>query len=186
VVTLQETGPLEKGDAHDPEKVLAFLVAQQTPPLDAEVVLKEAIDRASHEQKLVFVHLGAPWCGWCHKLEKFFARPEIAEIVALDYVRVKIDVDRMTNGEAVHRRFRKEAKGGIPWFWFMKPTGEVLATSDGKGGNIGHPYQPEEIAHFMEMVKKTATKATAEQWKTVEAALLRQMDADAQSGRAGR
>lgn len=179
VVALQETGPLEvDGNRHDPAKVLAFLTEKQAPALDAEVVLKDAVDRATREGKLVFVHLGAPWCPWCHKLEAFFAKKEIDAVVGLDYVRVKIDVDRMTHGDDVHKRFRKDAKGGIPWFWFMKPTGEVLATSDGKDGNVGHPYKPEEVAHFMEMVKKTATKATAEQWKTVEAALLRQSEDD--------
>ncbi len=175
VVALQETGSLEvDGNRHDPAKVLAFFTEKQAPALDADVVLKEAVDRATSEGKLVFVHLGAPWCGWCHKLEAFFARPEIAAVVGLDYVRVKIDVDRMTNGKAVEQRFRKDAKGGIPWFWFMKPTGEILAVSDTKDGNIGHPYKPEEVAHFMAMVKKTSKKATAEQWKAVEAALLRQ------------
>jgi hypothetical protein len=61
VVALQDTGSFENGDLHDPKKVLAFLDAQKAAPLDAEATLKAAAERAAREQKLVMVHLGAPW-----------------------------------------------------------------------------------------------------------------------------
>jgi uncharacterized protein YyaL (SSP411 family) len=181
VVTLQETGSLEEGDHHDSKKVLAFLEASKATPLDAEAVLKAAVERAAKEEKLLFVHLGAPWCGWCKKLETFFGRPEMAAIVATDYVDVKIDVDRMTNGKAVQARYRKSAEGGIPWFWFMNPAGEVLATSDGPGGNIGHPYKKEEVDHFLAMVEKTAKRMTVEQKAKLVAALHAQEAEDAKA-----
>ena len=61
----QETGPLErppeKGPAHDPEKVKAFLAKWAAAPLEAEKVLADGLARAGREQKMVFLHFGAPW-----------------------------------------------------------------------------------------------------------------------------
>lgn len=177
-VVAQETGTLENGDKHDPAKVLAFLTAHKAAPLDAEVVLKDAIDRATKEDKLVFVHFGAPWCGWCKKLEAFVGRTDIAPLMALDYVDVKIDVDRMTHGKDVIARYRKSEKGGIPWFFFMTATGELRGTSDAKGGNIGHPYKPEEVAHFVALLKATAKRLDAAGLAKIEQELLKQEAAD--------
>jgi hypothetical protein len=98
----------------------------------------------------------------------------VAEIMAADYVLVKIDVDRMTGGKAVQSRFRKDDKGGIPWFWFMTPSGEVVATSDGPKGNVGHPYAKEEVEHFLGMVEKTAKRMTPEQKAALGKALFAQ------------
>ena len=97
----QETGSLEEGDHHDPRKVKDFLARWVVEPKDAQVVLRDALARASSEDKKVFLTFGAPWCGWCHRLENFLARPEIAAILDRDFVVLKIDTDRMTHGKDV-------------------------------------------------------------------------------------
>ena len=73
-----------------------------------------------------------------------------------DYIEVKIDLDRMTNGNAVAERLRPSGRGGIPWIVILDPEGEALITSDGPKGNIGCPVAPEERSHFMHMIEKTA------------------------------
>ena len=106
--------------------------------------------RASSDDKKVFLSFGAPWCGWCHRLENFLARPEIAAILDRDFVVLKIDVDRMTRGKDVMKRFRPDDTGGIPWFAFLDSKGEKLATSDILNGqNVGYPFEPKEIDAFM-------------------------------------
>ena len=63
---------------------------------------------------------------------------------------------------------------GLPFFAFLDPKGEPIVTSKrpvagrADGQNIGHPYQPEEIAWFMTMVKKAAPGITETQAKTIE------------------
>ena len=69
---------------------------------------------AKAESKMVFFHVGAPWCGWCHKLEAFLANEEIARILAADFVMLKIDQDRMTHGKEVGRRIAAEARRRHP------------------------------------------------------------------------
>jgi thioredoxin-related protein len=41
----------------------------ETP--SAEQVLATAKTRAAAEQKAIFVHFGASWCGWCNKLDAY-------------------------------------------------------------------------------------------------------------------
>ena len=171
VLTAQRTDPLEVGDHHDPEKVKAFLAKWVVEPRDARTVVSEAVAKAASDDKAVFLHFGAPWCGWCHKLDDFLARPEVAAIVARDYLDVKVDVDRMKNGKDVMEQYTHGKQGGIPWFVVLDSAGKVQSTSDGPGGNIGYPAQPEEIAHFLGMLKKTARRIEPAQLDTLRKTL---------------
>jgi hypothetical protein len=53
----------------------------------------------------------------------------------------------------VFARYRTTDKGGIPWFVFLDAKGKAVATSDGPKGNIGFPYEPHEITHFVGMLQ---------------------------------
>ena len=59
---------------------------------------------------------------------------------------------------------------GLPFFAFVDAKGELLVNSKGaaNGNNIGHPYEPSEIAWFMTMLQKAAPKMTANERKTIE------------------
>lgn len=171
VVTNQDTGSLEEGDKHDPKKVAAFLDKNKAPAVDAEAELKAALSKAASDGKRVFLHFGAPWCGWCHRLEDFLARPEIEKLLAKDFVDVKIDMDRMTNAKEVAQRYRKDLEGGIPWFAFLDHEGKPLATSDGPKVNIGFPAAPEEIAHFVKMLQTSKKNLTDADITAIEKAL---------------
>ena len=166
-IVQQNTEPFEAKidgkDGHDPAKVLEFLTAHKAPPLVAKDVLAAALATAQKEQKRVFLHFGAPWCGWCHKLEDWMARPEIAAVLAKDFVDTKIDNDRMTGGKEVYQAQIAAAgqkEGGIPWFVFLAADGTLLAHSTGPKGNTGFPYEPDEIAHFVTMLQKVKQNLT--------------------------
>jgi thioredoxin-related protein len=156
VVKAQQTDVLEVGDHHDPKKVAAFLEQWKVAPRDARRVVDEALARASSEDKRVFLTFGAPWCGWCHRLHDWMAQPEIAAILDRDLVIAQVDVDRMTGGKDVLKAYRPEEGGGIPWFAILDAKGKALATSDGPAGNIGYPAKPDEIGHFLSMIKGQA------------------------------
>ena len=61
VLANQETGALEKGEAHDSERVKSFLDKWSADPWDAETVYQAALSRAKKEKKRLLLHLGAPW-----------------------------------------------------------------------------------------------------------------------------
>jgi uncharacterized protein YyaL (SSP411 family) len=152
VVTALRTDHLESGDHHDPARVKEFLTRNAVTPKDAEVVVREGLARAASEDKRVFLTFSAPWCGWCHRLSNWMARPEIGSILDRDFLIVKVDIDRMTHGKDVMAGVRPNPAGGIPWFAVLDPKGKPLATADGPEGNIGYPAKPQEIDHFMTMI----------------------------------
>jgi len=183
--TEQRTDPLEVGSKHDPKKVRAFLEKWQAARLEAGAVFAAALDKARKEKKHVFVRVGAPWCGWCVRMDKFLARPEVAKILEKDYVVVKIDLTRMTGAKAVVAEIRKPSEaGGIPWFAFLDGSGKILITSTKPGGgNIGFPVDPEkEIPHFVAMLKQTRAKISDADISYLREALIK---ADPRPRRAG-
>jgi len=171
VLANQETSSLEKKidgkDGHDPAKVNEFLTKHQASYPYAAAVLNEAMSEAARTNRKVFVHFGAPWCGWCHRLEDWLARPEIAQIVEKDFVELKIDTDRMIGGAELLLGYRESSRGGIPWFAFLTPEGKKVVTSDGPQGNVGCPYSDEEIDAFGAMLRQARRSITDDEIATL-------------------
>ncbi|MBY0307673.1 MAG: thioredoxin family protein [Phycisphaerales bacterium] len=176
-VANQETSSLEKKDGqggsvlgagmgHDPAKVLKFLREHEATPLEAKKVVDAGIEEAKKSGKVVFLHFGAPWCGWCHRLEGWMARPDVAALLSKAFVDVKVDTDRMTGGPDVLRSYHPKG-GGIPWFAFIDGEGKVVVTSDGANGNVGFPAEKAELEHFASMLEKAGLSAE-ERAKLVE------------------
>ena len=175
-IVQQNTEPLElKAEAnakpklgHDTAKVLEFLKTHEAKPWVAADLEKAALDKAKAEGKQVFLHFGAPWCGWCHRLEDWMARPEINAILSKEFVDLKIDTDRMTGAADLVTRWRGSEKGGIPWFCFIAADGTKGPVSESdKGQNIGFPAQPDEVALFRAMLTKSCKILSAEEIKTL-------------------
>lgn len=167
VVTNQETGSLEEGAKHDPAKVDGFLQKHKAEYKKAEDILQAGLSTAARENKIAFLHFGAPWCGWCHKLEDWMARKDISAVLSKQFVDIKIDTDRTIGGKEVLEKYTKGESTGIPWFAFLDPKGEVLVTSMGPKGNVGFPYEPFEIDWFKQMLTKSAKNLSAEEIDTV-------------------
>ena len=153
-LTTQETGALEEGDHHDPAKVLGFLNKWKANPLKARDVLDGAVARAAKENKLVFAHFSAPWCGWCRKMDDYLETPEIASIIGSAFVPVKIDIDRMEGGKLLDHSFREEG-GGIPFFIILDADGKKIADGNSAKGNVGFPVEPHEVEHFLTVMRET-------------------------------
>lgn len=89
---------------------------------------------------------------------------------------LKIDVDRMSGGKEVARRLRGSEGGGIPWMVILDAQGEALVTSDGPNGNCGYPVLPQEVEHFISMLKATATRLDANEIARIEQSLNRRAE----------
>lgn len=144
---------------------LSALAPAQTPPLPAATVLQQGLEKAGKEKKVVFLAFHATWCGWCHKLDDFLKMDAIKPIADKHLEIVWIDV--MENGDAKKAQFEnpgwesivakfKAEEAGLPSFYILNKDGETIASSirpKDKGGNTGYPGEPDEIAHFLGMMK---------------------------------
>jgi hypothetical protein len=86
----------------------------------------------------------------------------VAKILAKDLIDVKIDIDRMPGGKEMQKRLRGTDRGGIPWMVILDRQGRAIINADGPDGNIGCPVQPNEIAHFMTMLRAARNSLTDE------------------------
>ena len=121
-------------------------------------MLADALLKAAADDKRVLDRVGTPYCGWCNVLAQFVQDHE--SLIATDYVDIKIDTMRMTNGEQVAARLAPGESGGVPWMVILDASGKQVASSHGPDGNIGYPFQPNEIAHFITMLRDTRTRLT--------------------------
>lgn len=176
VLANQETGSLENesgaAESHNTERVLAFLTEHQATYQSATAILDDALAEANSQGKTAFVHFGAPWCGWCHRLEDFLAREDIAELFEPRFVDVKIDIDRTIGGGEMLSEMRESPRGGIPWFAFLEGNGEITVHSSSEGQNIGYPAMPEEAAVFIRMLRKVEPPFTDEELSFIERELV--------------
>lgn len=147
----------------------------QTDPPSAVAVLTKARTAAAKSGKMVFVSFHASWCGWCHKMEDFMNLPQFKPLFEKSYEFVALTVMENGDKKALENAGAlevMEANGGknqgIPFFYITDAKGKMIVNSkrvDDKkkdGQNIGHPAAPEEVAHFMMMLKKTSKMTPAE------------------------
>lgn len=152
--------------------ILTILKKHENRLPGADAVLAESQARAKESGKNLFLHFGAPWCGWCHRLEDWMAKPEVAAILEKDYIDVKIDQDRNPGGKELLTRLSQGKSDGIPWFLFVGPDGHGIINSNAAAGNVGFPAAPEEIAHFVAMLKAARIHLTDGDIAKLEASLV--------------
>lgn len=81
----------------------------------------EAFADARADNRPVLLYLTAPWCDWCHRMEReAYGNPAVAANVGDDFVPVRVDADRRPR---VRERYQM---GGFPSTVFLTPDGEVI------------------------------------------------------------
>lgn len=149
------------------------LFAQQVP--SADIVLKEAREQAAKENKKVMVIFHASWCGWCHKMDTSLNDPSVKSFFDKNYVVTHLTIDESPdkkNLENPGAKVLNEKWGGkdqgIPFWVIMDKDGKILADSQKEPGkNVGCPATAEEVAHFINVLKKTSS-ITNEEIEAVE------------------
>jgi thiol-disulfide isomerase/thioredoxin len=149
----------------------------------ADQVMGDAKTKASAENKTIFLHFGASWCHWCHKLDGFLDQPEIKPVFDKYFVQVKLVVQEdkehkdLENLGADKLLEKLGGPEGIPYYAFLAADGSLIVNSKRPtaakpaGENIGYPGTPEEIDWFVQMLKKAAPGMDSADLKTIETSL---------------
>lgn len=172
----------------------ACALPPDNPPAAKDAVAA-AQSTAAQSGRNVFVGFTASWCGWCKRMAKVLAEPEIKAIWDRHFVSTWLVVLESSDKKALENAgamdFLKAnggEKSGIPYFYFTDPKGKTLVTSSrpasgaDKGGNVGCPYESAEVAWFMIMLDKSAPKMSADEKAKIKFAFESLKKADKKDG----
>ena len=152
--------------------LVAFMpsINAQEKPATADDIMNNAIKQASDEGKSIFLMFHASWCGWCKKMDA-----SINDETCRDYFDKNFVVTHMVVKESAGNKHLenpgadellakyKGDKSGIPFWLIFDGKGKLIEDSfiraegvglDQPGSNIGCPAQDDEVAIFIEKLKK--------------------------------
>ncbi|HJZ59334.1 MAG TPA: thioredoxin family protein [Gemmataceae bacterium] len=134
--------------ADDPEK------EKKGPP--AADLLADGLAKAKKEDKKVFLIFGSPSCGWCKFFDKYHADAEVEKVVGKYFVLVKVDVVTNPGGEEMYHQYGSDR--GVPAWTVLDAAGKTVVDSGDGEDNVGFPYEPNEVEHYIKAVRKGAPK----------------------------
>lgn len=144
--------------------VLFTAQGQKNAP-SAEAILKSAFAKAKIEKKNVFLIFHASWCGWCRAMDSSLNDVAIKSSIDKNYKIVHLTVYESPGKKALENPGALEfltknggADKGIPYWYVLDKDGNVLADSQREPGqNTGCPATEQEVAYFIDVLRKTSS-----------------------------
>lgn len=158
--------------------ILVTGAVAQEKAAPAKKIMKSAYAQASKENKKVMVIFHASWCGWCKRMDSIMVMPETKAFFENNFVIEHLvvqeakDKKHLENPGAEELMIKHNGAGtGIPYWLIFDAKGNLLADSrmpskdkNGKDilANVGCPANPDEVAYFIGLLKKTTPLKEAE------------------------
>jgi uncharacterized protein YyaL (SSP411 family) len=105
----------------------AYLRSAMHQPIQWHEWGEEAFAVAQRENKPILLDIGAVWCHWCHVMDReSYDNPEIAEIINLHFIAVKVDRDERPDIDSRYQVAVSSisGQGGWPLTAFLTPDGK--------------------------------------------------------------
>lgn len=84
------------------------------------------MDAAKNNNKMIFLHFYAKWCGYCEKMEKeSFQDDSISEYLNDNFISIRVDIDEEQNIAEIYNVF------ALPTTYFFTSSGEKLGPVPG-------------------------------------------------------
>jgi len=128
----------------------------------ANEVVEKAFQQARQENKKVFLIFHASWCKPCHLMDSAMNDAKCKTMFTDHYVVAHLDVmDKKPlenpGANELLKRYDPKGQGGVPVWVILDKEGALLADSFMKPGqNTGCPSKKEEVAYFIQVLKKTS------------------------------
>ena len=151
------------------------IINAQPSPTSADEILKEARQQAMKENKNVFIIFHASWCVWCHRMDSSMDDPACKKFFDDNYVVRHMVVDESKDKKNLENPGANELRNkyggadqGIPYWLIIDAKGNLIFNSrirsaDSLANNIGCPATENEVAYFIEILKKTSKLSDAQQ-----------------------
>ena len=88
--------------------------------------------------------------------EAFHADPAVSRILAKYLIIVDVDIVKNRGGKEMYEKYGTQR--GVPAWTVLDANEKVLADSGDGKDNVGLPYEPKEIEHYVAVLKKTCSK----------------------------
>jgi thioredoxin 1 len=117
---------------------------------DAHAEIKEAEEKATQEHKRILLVFGANWCFDCHVLDLAFQRPDLAPILAANYVVVHVDIgdDGKKNAD-IAEEFQTPLDKGIPALCVAEGDGKLVVSQKNGEFEDARSLAPDALAEFL-------------------------------------
>lgn len=93
-----------------------YLLQHANNPVDWYPWSEEAFEKASSEDKMIFLSIGYSTCHWCHVMaHESFEDEEVAEILKKHYICIKVDKEERPDIDAVYMGACQAVNGSGGW-----------------------------------------------------------------------
>ena len=140
-----------------------YLLQHAYNPVDWYPWGDEAIKKARHEDKPIFLSIGYSTCYWCHVMEReVFENPEIAHLMSENLVCIKVDREERPDIDRVYMAALQAmtGSGGWPMSMFLTPDLKPFygGTYIPPITSYGRPGFPDIIRQIMKLWKTDREK----------------------------